>query len=192
MQRNNTGKRWNGALKLQTLKNFGTQSNQLLIWTLQRDKLSPWMNDKNQISWMTFTWGLIHKTSLMSVTMCCSLCKTLMLPAGWKWIHPVFSIFLAECALISPQAQTDCQLFCSKAVQRNWHQPRSFDLNYHDMFWVGLSLLKKEVELMLDTCLNAYMHEHSTEDALLSISHLISKHLENTIAYARILFIDYS
>ncbi len=55
-----------------------------------------------------------------------------------------------------------------------------------------ISLLEKEIQPLLDTCQFAYKQNRGTEDAALSIVHLVSKHLENTKAYARILFVDFS
>lgn len=54
------------------------------------------------------------------------------------------------------------------------------------------SLLKPEVQPMLDACQFAYKHKRSTEDAILCMLHFISKHLKETKAYVRILFIDFS
>lgn len=53
-------------------------------------------------------------------------------------------------------------------------------------------LVEREVESMLDTNQFAYKKNRSTEDTVLSIVHLVSQHLENTKAYARILFVDFS
>ncbi len=46
-----------------------------------------------------------------------------------------------------------------------------------------ISLLEKEVEPLLDTSQFAYEQNRSTEDAALSIGHLVSRNLENTKAY---------
>ena len=46
--------------------------------------------------------------------------------------------------------------------------------------------------LKLDVYQFAYKQECSTDDAILCTLHCISKHLENTKAYARIVFVDFS
>ncbi len=50
-----------------------------------------------------------------------------------------------------------------------------------------ISLLEKEVEPLLDTCQFVNKQNRSTEYAALSIAHLVSKSLENTKAYSRII-----
>ncbi len=46
-----------------------------------------------------------------------------------------------------------------------------------------ISLLEKEVEPLLDTSQFVYEQNRSTEDAALSIGHLVSRNLDNTKAY---------
>lgn len=53
-------------------------------------------------------------------------------------------------------------------------------------------LLKIEVTPQLDPWQFAYKQGRSTEDAVGGITHLVLKHLEDTKAYARLLFIDFS
>jgi len=55
-----------------------------------------------------------------------------------------------------------------------------------------VSMLKAEVANNLDPLQFAYRQGRGTEDAIISIMHLILKHLENNKAYARLLFIDFS
>ena len=55
-----------------------------------------------------------------------------------------------------------------------------------------MSLLKSEVMSKLDPWQFAYRQGRSTDDAVGSITHLVSKHLDDSKAYARLLFIDFS
>ena len=55
-----------------------------------------------------------------------------------------------------------------------------------------VNLLKAEVSVDIDPLQFAYRQGRGTEDAVTSVTHLISKHLEDTKAYARVLFIDFS
>lgn len=55
-----------------------------------------------------------------------------------------------------------------------------------------LGKLRAQVQHLLDPYQFAYKDKRGTADALCTTSHLILKHLENTKAYARLLFIDFS
>ena len=55
-----------------------------------------------------------------------------------------------------------------------------------------IEVLHSEVEPMLDTNQFAYTKNRSTSDAILTIMHLILKHLESPNANARLLFVDFS
>lgn len=57
---------------------------------------------------------------------------------------------------------------------------------------VMLSKLRPQVQNLLDPYQFAYKDRRSTGDALCTTSHLILKHLENSKAYARLLFMDFS
>ena len=57
---------------------------------------------------------------------------------------------------------------------------------------VIVNLLKSEVADCLDPLQYAYREGRSTEDAVVCVTHLISKHLENPRAYVRVLFADFS
>ena len=50
----------------------------------------------------------------------------------------------------------------------------------------------RDVEPKLDVYQFAYKQEYSTDDAILRTLHFISQQLENTKAYARIVFVDFS
>ena len=52
--------------------------------------------------------------------------------------------------------------------------------------------LKDQVKPLLDPLQFAYSERRGTEDAINYISHLVSSHLEDIQAYARLLFIDFS
>lgn len=52
--------------------------------------------------------------------------------------------------------------------------------------------LKQEVGVFLDHFQFAFRQGRGTDDAINSISHLVSKHLEDPKAYACILFVDFS
>ena len=52
--------------------------------------------------------------------------------------------------------------------------------------------LKSQVAPTMDPLQFAYRAGRSTEDAVASITHLISKHLEEPKAYARVLYADFS
>lgn len=52
--------------------------------------------------------------------------------------------------------------------------------------------LRREVEPSLDQFQFAYTRNRSTSDAISTILHYILKHLESPVAYARLLFIDFS
>ncbi len=54
------------------------------------------------------------------------------------------------------------------------------------------TLLKSEVAPHLDPFQFAYRHRRSTEDAFISMTHLISKHLEVPHVFVRALFLDFS
>ncbi|KAF7643944.1 hypothetical protein LDENG_00230620 [Lucifuga dentata] len=54
------------------------------------------------------------------------------------------------------------------------------------------NMLKSEVASNMDPLQFAYRRGRSTEDAVISVTHLISKHLEDPKAYARVLFADFS
>lgn len=53
-------------------------------------------------------------------------------------------------------------------------------------------MLKLEVASHMDPLKFAYRQGRSTEDASLSVTHLISKHLDHPKAYTRVLFADFS
>ncbi len=55
-----------------------------------------------------------------------------------------------------------------------------------------VSVLKTEVNSILDPLQFAYRQAHSTEDAVNTVAYFITKHLENSKAYARLLFVDFS
>lgn len=55
-----------------------------------------------------------------------------------------------------------------------------------------VSILKSEVSSKLDPWQFAYKRGRSAEDAVGSIIHLVSKHLEDSKEYAHLLFIDFS
>ena len=55
-----------------------------------------------------------------------------------------------------------------------------------------LGELRAQVQHLLDPYQFAYKDRRSTADALCTTSHLILKHIENTKAYARLLFMDFS
>ena len=57
---------------------------------------------------------------------------------------------------------------------------------------VIVNFLKSEVAPSLDPLQFAYREGRSTEDAVVSVTHLITKHLEDPKAYARVLFADFS
>ncbi|KAF7668512.1 hypothetical protein LDENG_00007020 [Lucifuga dentata] len=54
------------------------------------------------------------------------------------------------------------------------------------------NMLKSEVASNMDPLQFAYRQGWSTDDAIISVTHLISKHLEDPKAYARVLFADFS
>lgn len=53
-------------------------------------------------------------------------------------------------------------------------------------------MLKADVKSKLDPLQFAYRQGRSTDDAITAIMHLVLKHLEDSRAYARLLFIDFS
>ena len=53
-------------------------------------------------------------------------------------------------------------------------------------------MLKTDVASCLDPLQFAYRQGWSTEDAVISVTHLISKHLVDPKAYAHVLFADFS
>ncbi len=55
-----------------------------------------------------------------------------------------------------------------------------------------VNLMKPGLSPFLDPLQYAYRQGRSTEDAIVSVTHLVSKHLEKPKAYARILFADFS
>ncbi|KAI2644006.1 RNA-directed DNA polymerase from mobile element jockey [Labeo rohita] len=55
-----------------------------------------------------------------------------------------------------------------------------------------MSQLIKEVGSQLDPYQFAYKHQRGTDDAINSLVHLVTKHLENPMVYARLLFVDFS
>lgn len=55
-----------------------------------------------------------------------------------------------------------------------------------------VNMLKSDIASCLDPSQFAYRQGRSTEDAIISVTHLISKHLEDPKAYARVLFADFS
>ena len=55
-----------------------------------------------------------------------------------------------------------------------------------------VEILRKEVEPRLDQYQFAYARNRSTCDAISTVAHYILKHLESNLAYARVLFIDFS
>lgn len=57
---------------------------------------------------------------------------------------------------------------------------------------IVVSSLKSEVDSCLDPLQFAYRQGRSTEDAAITVTHLINKHLEHPQAYARVLFADFS
>lgn len=57
---------------------------------------------------------------------------------------------------------------------------------------IMLDKLRAQVQHLLDPFQFAYRDRRSTADALCTTSHLILKHLDNTKAYARLLFMDFS
>lgn len=57
---------------------------------------------------------------------------------------------------------------------------------------VIVSFLKEQVAPYLDPCQYTYRAGRSTEDAIVSVTHLTNKHLESPAAYARVLFADFS
>lgn len=57
---------------------------------------------------------------------------------------------------------------------------------------VIVNLIKPGLSPYLDPLQYAYRQGRGTVDAIASVSHLVSKHLEDPKAYARILFADFS
>lgn len=57
---------------------------------------------------------------------------------------------------------------------------------------IMVSRLRSEVGPQLDPYQFAYRHHRGTDDAINSIVHMVTKHLENPKAYARLLFVDFS
>ncbi|KAK0155032.1 RNA-directed DNA polymerase from mobile element jockey [Merluccius polli] len=57
---------------------------------------------------------------------------------------------------------------------------------------IMVGYLKQEVQHLLDPYQFAYQNNRGTDDALNITTHLILKHLENSKAYARLLFMDFS
>ena len=57
---------------------------------------------------------------------------------------------------------------------------------------IMVRMLKVEIASHLDPLQFAYRAGRSTEDAVISVTHLINKHLETPAAYARVLFADFS
>ena len=57
---------------------------------------------------------------------------------------------------------------------------------------IMVRMLKVEIASHLDPLRFAYRAGRSTEDAVISVTHLINKHLETPAAYARVLFADFS
>ena len=55
-----------------------------------------------------------------------------------------------------------------------------------------VSNLQSEEGPQLDPYQFAYRHHRGTDDVITSIVHMVTKHLENPRAYARLLFIDFS
>ena len=55
-----------------------------------------------------------------------------------------------------------------------------------------VTILRDETEHYIDPHQFAYNRGRGTDDALTSTTHLILKHLENSSAYARLLFMDFS
>ncbi len=55
-----------------------------------------------------------------------------------------------------------------------------------------VNMIKPMISSSLDPLQFAYKAGRSTEDAIISVTHLISKHLEDPKAYARVLFADFS
>lgn len=55
-----------------------------------------------------------------------------------------------------------------------------------------VSLLRSDIDPLEDPLQFAYRHSKGTDDAVNSISHLILKHLEDSEAYARQLFVDFT
>lgn len=55
-----------------------------------------------------------------------------------------------------------------------------------------LDKLRTQVEPLLDTYQFAYVKNRSTSDAIVTLMHVILKHLEHSVAYARLLLIDFS
>ena len=57
---------------------------------------------------------------------------------------------------------------------------------------IMISFLKTEVGGFLDPFQFAYKCNRSTEDAILAVTHVINKHLEDSSSFARLLFVDFS
>lgn len=58
---------------------------------------------------------------------------------------------------------------------------------------IMINFLKTEVSCFLDPFQFAYNNSNrSTEDAILAVTHLINKHLENSSSIARLLLVDFS
>lgn len=53
-------------------------------------------------------------------------------------------------------------------------------------------MIKAVIASSIDLQQFAYMESHNTEDAVISVTHLISKYLGDSNAYAQILFADFS
>lgn len=53
-------------------------------------------------------------------------------------------------------------------------------------------MLKTEVAASLDSLQFAYKQGRSTEDVVISVTHLVRRHLEDIKDYACVLFIDFS
>ena len=55
-----------------------------------------------------------------------------------------------------------------------------------------VTLLRNDVDTHLDSFQFAYKQGCGTDDAINSITHLVSKHLDEPRAYARVLLVDFS